>query len=144
MVVIKKLLQMNPEDHRETIQTLSRMSTTIAVPAARASILWLLGEYSSHVPKIAPDVLRQLAKTFCDEEDIVKLQILNLASKLYLTNQEGKGKKQTRLLLKYVLNMGAYDASYDIRDRSRYVFEFGIPNLPAAVRCDLSVGPRAV
>ena len=55
-------------------------------------------------PKIAPDVLRQLAQTFCDEEDIVKLQILNLASKLYLTNQDGKGKKPTRLLLKYVLN----------------------------------------
>lgn len=40
-------------------------------------------------------MLRELAKSFGDEEDIVKLQILNLAAKLYLTNQ-----KQTKLLLK--------------------------------------------
>lgn len=53
---------------------------------ARASILWLIGEYCEHVPKIAPDVLRKMAKSFTNEEDIVKLQILNLAAKLYLTN----------------------------------------------------------
>jgi AP-3 complex subunit beta len=92
--VIKKLLQMHPEDHRDTIVTMAKLALKITVPAARASIVWLLGEYSGHVPKIAPDVLRQLAKSFCDEEDIVKLQILNLAAKLYLTNQ-----KQTKAIL---------------------------------------------
>ena len=55
---------------------------------ARASILWLIGEYCEHVPKIAPDVLRKMAKTFTNEEDIVKLQIINLAAKLYLTNSK--------------------------------------------------------
>lgn len=55
---------------------------------ARASILWLIGEYCERVPKIAPDVLRKTAKTFTAEEDIVKLQILNLAAKLYLTNSK--------------------------------------------------------
>lgn len=39
----------------------------ITVPAARASILWLIGEYNEKVPKIAPDVLRKLVKSFCDE-----------------------------------------------------------------------------
>lgn len=34
---------------------------------ARASILWLLGEYSERVPKVAPDVLRKMAKTFGSE-----------------------------------------------------------------------------
>ena len=55
---------------------------------ARASILWLIGEYSDRVPKIAPDVLRKMAKEFISEEDIVKLQILNLGAKLYLTNSK--------------------------------------------------------
>ena len=55
---------------------------------ARASILWLIGEYSDSVPKMAPDVLRKMAKVFINEEDIVKLQILNLAAKLYLTNSK--------------------------------------------------------
>ena len=58
------------------------------VPMARASILWLIGEYSDNVPKMAPDVLRKMAKGFINEEDIVKLQILNLAAKLYLTNSK--------------------------------------------------------
>ncbi len=92
------------------------MTNKITVPMARASILWLIGEYSDHVPKIAPDVLRQMAKTFCDEEDIVKLQILNLALKLNCTNH-----KQTQLLVQYVLSLAKYDQNYDIRDRARFL-----------------------
>ena len=38
---------------------------------ARASILWLLGEYAERVPKIAPDVLRNMAKTFGSEVHFV-------------------------------------------------------------------------
>ena len=34
---------------------------------AKASILWLVGEYSSLVPKIGPDVLRKVAKSFVNE-----------------------------------------------------------------------------
>lgn len=60
----------------------------IQVPMARASILWLMGEYCERVPKIAPDVLRKMATTFTAEEDIVKLQTVNLAAKLYLTNSK--------------------------------------------------------
>lgn len=34
---------------------------------ARASILWLIGEYCHLIPKIAPDVLRKTAKSFTTE-----------------------------------------------------------------------------
>ena len=34
---------------------------------ARASILWLIGEYSDRMPKLAPDVLRKMAKSFPNE-----------------------------------------------------------------------------
>ena len=37
---------------------------------ARASILWLLGEYCERVPKVAPDVLRKMAKSFGSEVNI--------------------------------------------------------------------------
>lgn len=47
-----------------------------------------MGEYCERVPKIAPDVLRKMAQTFTAEEDIVKLQTVNLAAKLYLTNSK--------------------------------------------------------
>lgn len=63
-------------------------SLGLQVPMARASILWLIGEYCEHVPRLAPDVLRKMAQSFTAEEDIVKLQTINLAAKLYLTNSK--------------------------------------------------------
>lgn len=73
---------------RDALFALPRLSCPPQVPMARASILWLMGEYCERVPKIAPDVLRKMAKTFTAEEDIVKLQTVNLAAKLYLTNSK--------------------------------------------------------
>ncbi|KAM9263062.1 AP-3 complex subunit beta-1 isoform 8-T8 [Morus bassanus] len=123
VVVIKKLLQTQPAHHGEIIKHMSKLLDNITVPVARASILWLIGEYCERVPKIAPDVLRKTAKSFTNEDDLVKLQILNLGAKLYLTNS-----KQTKLLTQYVLNLGKYDQSYDIRDRARFIRQLIVPN----------------
>ncbi|NXG90905.1 AP3B1 protein, partial [Stercorarius parasiticus] len=123
VVVIKKLLQTQPAHHGEIIKHMAKLLDNITVPVARASILWLIGEYCERVPKIAPDVLRKTAKSFTNEDDLVKLQILNLGAKLYLTNS-----KQTKLLTQYVLNLGKYDQSYDIRDRTRFIRQLIVPN----------------
>jgi len=56
------------------------------------------------------------------QEDIVKLQILNLATKLSITNA-----KQTRLLCQYVFNLAKYDMNYDIRDRARFLRQLIMP-----------------
>ena len=53
----------------------------------------------------------------------MKLQILTLATKLYLTNP-----KQTRLLCQYVYNLAKYDSNYDIRDRARLVRAIVFPS----------------
>ncbi|CAL1567908.1 unnamed protein product [Knipowitschia caucasica] len=123
VVVIKKLLQTQPSEHSEIIKHMAKLFDNITVPMARASILWLMGEYCEKVPKIAPDVLRKMAKSFTAEEDIVKLQIVNLAAKLYLTNS-----KQTKLLTQYILNLGKYDQNYDIRDRTRFIRQLIVPS----------------
>ncbi|KFP20037.1 AP-3 complex subunit beta-2, partial [Egretta garzetta] len=122
VVVIKKLLQMQPAQHSEIIKHMAKLTDNIQVPMARASILWLIGEYCEHVPKIAPDVLRKMTKSFTNEEDIVKLQVINLAAKLYLTNS-----KQSKLLTQYVLNLAKYDQNYDIRDRARFIRQLIVP-----------------
>uniref|UniRef100_A0A673H2W5 AP-3 complex subunit beta n=1 Tax=Sinocyclocheilus rhinocerous TaxID=307959 RepID=A0A673H2W5_9TELE len=128
VVVIKKLLQTQPSQHSDIIKHMAKLFDNITVPMARASILWLMGEYCEHVPKIAPDVLRKMAKTFTSEEDIVKLQTVNLAAKLYLSNS-----KQTKLLTQYVLNLGKYDQNYDIRDRTRFIRQLIVPNEKSGV-----------
>ncbi|XP_073834874.1 adaptor related protein complex 3 subunit ruby [Musca autumnalis] len=122
VIVIKNLLQTKAAQHYEIISQMAKLLDFIKVPAARSSILWLIGEYNEKVPKIAPDVLRKLAKTFVDEEDSVKLQVLNMAVKLYLTNPQ-----QTSLLCQYVFTLARYDVNYDIRDRARFLKQFIFP-----------------
>ncbi|KAI5694129.1 hypothetical protein M8J75_011173 [Diaphorina citri] len=124
VVVIKNLLQTQPEAYTDIIRHMVRLSDSITVPTARAAILWLLGEYSHLVPALGPDVLRKAAITFVNEEDIVKLQVqvLNLAVKLYLTNPA-----QTTLLCQYLLSLARYDQNYDIRDRARLLRQLLFP-----------------
>ncbi len=122
VVVLKTLLQLGAKEssaiqtrrHRAIIRHLATLLDSIKVPMARASITWLVGEYVSMVPNIAPDIFRKLAKTFRDEQDIVKMQILNLGAKLHLTNPE-----QSTAIFHYVLDLAKFDMNYDVRDRTR-------------------------
>ena len=57
------------------------------------------------------------------KSDIVKLQTVNLAAKLVLSNP-----KQTRLLCDYVLSLAKYDQNYDIRDRARFLKQLVTPS----------------
>lgn len=122
MVVIKKLLQSKAAEHYEIITQMAKLIDYINVAAARAAIIWLIGEYNEKVPLIAPDVLRKMAKSFVDEQDVVKLQVLNLGVKLYLTNPQ-----QTSLLCQYVFTLARYDTNYDVRDRARFLRQFIFP-----------------
>ena len=70
VVVIKKLLQTQPGSHvGEVVGRMARLVNRIAVPQARAAILWLLGEHCDKkgVSILAPDVLRMMAKSFANE-----------------------------------------------------------------------------
>lgn len=117
VVVIRQLLQRHPE-HDDVILTLVRKLGHTRVPAARAAIVWILGEFQ-HKPSIhplAPDALRKLARGFRDEEVVVKTQILNLAVKLALHRPDIEA---VGLLMTYVLDLARYDKNYDLRDRAR-------------------------
>ncbi|KAH8235466.1 hypothetical protein KR032_001015 [Drosophila birchii] len=122
VVVIKRLLQTKAAEHFEIITQMAKLIDYINVPAARAAIIWLIGEYNEKVPLIAPDVLRKMAKSFVDEQDAVKLQVLNLGVKLYLTNPQ-----QTSLLCQYVFTLARYDPNYDVRDRARFLRQIIFP-----------------
>lgn len=116
VIVIRHLLQKNPEAYGKLIKQMCILLEDITVPIARASIVWMTGEYYEIVPEIGPDTLRILAKSFADESDIVKLQALTLGAKLYL--KEGDS---VDMLFQYVLNLARFDLNYDIRDRARLI-----------------------
>ena len=84
--VIRHLIQQNPDAHITTVIRLAKTLDTITNAQARASIIWLVGEYAGlrEDDGIAPDVLRILAKGFAEESEAAKLQIVLLAAKVYL------------------------------------------------------------
>lgn len=67
VVVTKKLLQLQPKENKDLIRQVAKLADKVQIPSAKASVLWLVGEYCNLVPKIAPDVLRKAAKHFCNE-----------------------------------------------------------------------------
>ena len=86
LTVIRHLIQQNPQAHVQTVIRLAKNLDTLTNPEARASIIWLVGEFSGlpEEENIAPDVLRILAQGFADESEAAKLQIVLLAAKVYL------------------------------------------------------------
>jgi AP-3 complex subunit beta len=96
LTVIRHLIQQDPESHTNTVIRLAKNLDTATNPRARATIIWLVGEFSGidGENNIAPDVLRILAKGFVDEAEPAKLQIVLLAAKVYLhyLNRTGAGE----------------------------------------------------
>ncbi|KAF1919777.1 adaptin N terminal region-domain-containing protein [Ampelomyces quisqualis] len=84
--VIRHLIQRDPDAHRTTVVRLAKHLDAATSPQARASIIWLVGEFSGLDPEnnIAADVLRILVKGFADEAEPAKLQIVLLAAKVYI------------------------------------------------------------
>jgi AP-3 complex subunit beta len=97
--VVRHLIQRSPDEHRKTVIRLARNLDSLTSPTARASIIWLVGEFAGHDPQnnIAADVLRILVKGYADEADEVRAQIVLLAAKIYLHFLNEKNEKQKAL-----------------------------------------------
>ncbi|KAL8721331.1 MAG: hypothetical protein Q9181_007733, partial [Wetmoreana brouardii] len=83
LTVIRHLIQQNPQAHTKTVIRLAKNLDTTPHPEARATIIWLVGEFAGidSENNIAPDVLRILTKGFASESEPAKLQIVLLAAK---------------------------------------------------------------
>ncbi|KAF2834445.1 ARM repeat-containing protein [Patellaria atrata CBS 101060] len=84
--VVRHLIQRDPATHQSIVIRLAKNLDTLTNPYARASIIWLVGEFAGIDPEnnIAADVLRILVKGFVDEAEVAKLQIVLLAAKVYV------------------------------------------------------------
>ena len=104
VVVIRQLLQEHRDHEGLVVRLIKRLNDT-EVPAARAAIVWILGEFldKPRVKSIAPDMLRILAKGFRTEHHGVKLQILTLAVKVFLTHPESQQVRSLTCMLPTLL-----------------------------------------
>ncbi|KAH0598561.1 hypothetical protein MHUMG1_03862 [Metarhizium humberi] len=163
LTVIRHLIQQDPEGHVGTVVRLAKNLDSASDPQARASIIWLVGEFSglNGEDNIAPDVLRILLKDFVNEPEAAKRQILLLGAKVYLhflnrksetektdeteenTQQEPNAHPITRLW-DYLLLLVRYDTSYELRDRARmYKALLEVPQLATLILLAPKPAPQA-
>ncbi|XP_059666279.1 AP3-complex subunit beta-A [Cornus florida] len=123
MISIKTIIKLDPPDHEKVIIQLVRSLESIKLPAARAMIIWMVGEYNSVgpiIPRMLTTVLKYLAWCFASEALETKLQILNTAVKVLLC-AEGEDLQTFGRILNYVLELAKCDSNYDVRDRARII-----------------------
>lgn len=85
-------------------------------PEAKASLIWILGEYAEKIDN-ADDLLGTFLATFGDEAPSVQLQTLTAIVKLYLKKPDSAGELVTRVLESSTKKCD----NPDIRDRA-YVY----------------------
>ncbi|KAF7831069.1 AP3-complex subunit beta-A [Senna tora] len=128
---IKSIVKLDPPNYEKVIIQLVRSLDTIKVPAARAMIIWMVGEYCTLgeiIPRMLSTVLKYLAWCFASEALETKLQILNTTAKVLLCIKKDD-IWTLRRVLNYVVELAEYDLNYDIRDRSRFVKKLFSSNL---------------
>jgi AP-3 complex subunit beta len=146
VVVVRRLLQTHRGNERAVRRLVGLLDST-SVPAARSSIVWIVGEFQDVLRTESADVLRKLAKGFRGEESEVKMQIVNLAVRLHLARRadDSRDASDDRVaqLAAYVLQLAKYDLDYDLRDRSRLLEGLVVAPPPADDAADPSVREEA-
>ncbi|KAB5554908.1 adaptin N terminal region-domain-containing protein [Coniochaeta sp. 2T2.1] len=172
LTVIRHLIQQDPTAHgTTTVVRLARNLDSATDPHARATIIWLVGEFAGlgqgggGEDNIAADVLRILLKGFADEAEVAKRQVVLLGAKVYLhylNRQTEAGaaadaqvvpgapklleedEHPIAKLWLYVLALVRYDTSYDLRDRTRlYKALLGVPQLATLMLLAPKPAPQA-
>lgn len=163
LTVIRHLIQQDPSGHVGTVVRLAKNLDSATDPQARATIIWLVGEFSGldGQDNIAPDVLRILLKEFGNESEAAKRQIVLLGAKVYLhhINRRTDAEKARAAeddppqvleahpierLWDYLMLLVRYDTSYDLRDRARmYRALLAVPQLATLMLLAPKPAPQA-
>ncbi|KAK9683311.1 hypothetical protein RND81_10G131100 [Saponaria officinalis] len=118
---IKAIISRDPLTHDKVVIQLARSLDAVKVPAARAIIVWMIGEYNSvgeRIPLMLTVVLKYLAYCFNSEAPETKLQILNTSIKVSFCSK-GDDSLTIRRIANFVLELAKCDMNYDVRDRAR-------------------------
>ncbi|KAF5467315.1 hypothetical protein F2P56_017149 [Juglans regia] len=142
---IRSIIKQDPPSHEKVIIQLIRSLDSIKVPAARAMIIWIAGEYCSlgdTIPRMLTTVLSYLAWHFTTEALETKLQILNSIVKVLLF-AEGEDLWSFKRVLNYVLELAECDLNYDVRDRARFLKKILSSNLdPQGLEEEANIIPQ--
>lgn len=113
IVVIKDIFRRYPQRYEGIIPTLCASLDELDEPEAKASLIWILGEYADKIEN-ADELIGSFLDTYADEPVQVQLQALTAVVKLFLHRPE-----QAQALVQRVLALATKTAdSADLRDRA--------------------------
>ena len=87
VVVIKDIFRRYPNRYESIIATLCDNLDTLDEPQAKASMVWIIGEYAERIDN-ADELLDTFLETFEEEDPAVQLQLLTATVKCFLKNPE--------------------------------------------------------
>lgn len=116
IVVIKDIFRKYPNQYESIIATLCENLDTLDEPEAKASMIWIIGEYAERIDN-ADELLDSFTENFDDETAQVQLQLLTATVKLFL-----KRPNETQEMVQKVLHKATEESDNpDLRDRG-YVY----------------------
>jgi AP-1 complex subunit beta-1 len=128
IVVIKDIFRKYPNRYESIIATLCENLEDLDEPEAKASMVWIIGEYAERIDN-ADELLESFLETFQEETATVQLQLLTATVKLFLKQPESAQETVQR-----VLTMATEDSDNpDLRDRG-YVYWRLLSSDPEAAR----------
>ncbi|XP_044740623.1 AP-2 complex subunit beta [Chrysoperla carnea] len=128
IVVIKDIFRKYPNKYESIISTLCENLDTLDEPEARASMVWIIGEYAERIDN-ADELLDSFLEGFADENAQVQLQLLTAVVKLFL-----KRPSDTQELVQHVLSLATQDSDNpDLRDRG-FIYWRLLSTDPAAAK----------
>lgn len=128
IIVIKDIFRRYPGRYERVIAQLRENLDTLDEPEAKASMIWIIGEYGDRIVEAA-EKLEYFVDTFEEEPLQVQLQILTAAVKLFL-----KSPKTSKDLVQRVLNIATERSDNpDLRDRG-FVYWRLLSSNPKAAR----------
>ncbi|XP_058095041.1 beta-adaptin-like protein B [Magnolia sinica] len=117
IIVIKDIFRRYPNTYESIIATLCESLDTLDEPEAKASMIWIIGEYAERIDN-ADELLESFLETFPEEPALVQLQLLTATVKLFL-KKPTEGPQQ---MIQVVLNNATVETDNpDLRDRA-YIY----------------------
>lgn len=96
VVVIKDIFRKYPNKYESIIATLCENLETLDEPEAKASMIWIIGEYADRIDN-ADELLDRFLEGFGDESAQVQLALLTAVVKLFLRKPDNQGMVQAVL-----------------------------------------------
>ena len=117
VIVIKDIFRRYPNRYESIIATLCDNLDTLDEPQAKASMIWIIGEYAERIDN-ADELLDTFLETFEEEDPAVQLQLLTATVKCFLKNPEETRKLESPRLKRLPFTIHS-DSSSALKRKSK-------------------------